>query len=561
MTCRVVPLLRPHAARLAAVVTAVVFGLLAGAGTASAHASLVGTDPSQDEVLPAAPEQATLTFSEPVRLPDGAVDLYDADGHELPVQARSVDDTVVVSLPARLDNGTFVLSWRVVSADSHPISGALNFSIGAPSQQVAPTSQDGGAAIPVVKGIMRALLYVALFVSAGLALFAALFLPPNPELRRLRLRLRNATMISGELAVVLAVLLLPVTAAYQQGTGLSSLMTLAPWQAGLAGQNALVALLLAVGLGVAATALNERPLTGLRRWSALGGAAIALGSLAIVGHTRSYGPTALVVASDVTHVVIAAVWFGGLVGLVMSLPVLGGKARDAAVTVSRFSTVAAGTLAAIVVAGSLLAWRILGSWAALVQTQFGWLFLGKISIVALTVAIAGWNRYRLVPRITSTVNDPAHSAQSLLRRSVRLEAGLLVGVLLITGFLVDRTPELTPPAAKATELSKPDIATATVGSVRITANIRPGVVGSNTIILRIEDRGGKAIEPYAEPVVSLRSAEAELDLGTRPLSVTGPATYRLTAVIPAPATWTVAVSVRLSEFQNPVVELPVKITD
>lgn len=536
------------------------FGLLAGAGTASAHASLVGTDPAKGAVLPTAPEQATLTFSEPVRLPDGAVDLFDADGHELPAQARSVDDTVVVSLPAQLDSGTFVLSWRVVSADSHPISGALNFSVGSPSQQVAAVPQDqGGAAIPAFKGIVQALLYVGLFVSAGLALFAALFLPPSQGLRRLRLRLRSTMIVSGELAVLAAVLLLPITAAYQRGGGLTSLATLAPWRAGLTGPSALVALLIAIGLGVAAAALNGGPATGLRRGVVLGGVAVALGSLAIVGHTRSYGPTALVMASDVTHVVTAAVWFGGLVGLAMSLPALGGNARDAAGTVSRFSTAAAATLVAIVVAGSLLAWRILGSWAALVQTQFGWLFLGKISIVALTVAAAAWNRYRLVPRIASTVEQPAHSTQNLLRRSVRLEAGLLVGVLLITGFLVDRTPELTPPAAQAAETSKPDTSTATVGDVQITAKVRPGVVGRNTITLRIEDRGGKPIDPYAEPVVTLRSPQAQLDLGTQPLSTTGPGTYRLKTVIPTSGPWTIGVSLRLSEFRNPVVDLPIKI--
>ena len=50
--------------------------------------------------------------------------------------------TVTIRLPEGLMAGTHLLSWRVISADSHPVGGALTFSIGQPSAQPA-TSRFG----------------------------------------------------------------------------------------------------------------------------------------------------------------------------------------------------------------------------------------------------------------------------------------------------------------------------------------------------------------------------------------------------------------------------------
>ena len=97
---------------------------------ALAHAALNSAVPADGSVLAAAPGRIELVFSEPVsplalRLvgPDGAARTLD----------RFVlkDSTLVISPPAGLANGTYALSWRVVSEDGHPVGGALVFSIGA----------------------------------------------------------------------------------------------------------------------------------------------------------------------------------------------------------------------------------------------------------------------------------------------------------------------------------------------------------------------------------------------------------------------------------------------
>ena len=111
----------------------------AGPGlTGPAHAELVGTDPEEGAVLEAAPESVTLTFNEPVRLTSQEVVVYDAEGDPVASTSGASGAEVRVDLAdaADLGDGTYVVAWNVLSGDGHPISGALTFSVGAPSASV-----------------------------------------------------------------------------------------------------------------------------------------------------------------------------------------------------------------------------------------------------------------------------------------------------------------------------------------------------------------------------------------------------------------------------------------
>src|SRR6516165_10227904 len=91
---------------------------LAPASEACAHASLVKAPPAA----------LTLTFNEPVS--PLVVRLIGPDGAPLvPIAVTAQDTTVTISAPPALRRGTHVLSWRVISADGHPVGGSLMFSI------------------------------------------------------------------------------------------------------------------------------------------------------------------------------------------------------------------------------------------------------------------------------------------------------------------------------------------------------------------------------------------------------------------------------------------------
>jgi len=111
---------------------------------------------------------------------------------------------------------------------------------------------------------------------------------------------------------------------------------------------------------------------------------------------------------------------------------------------SRFSTAAAALLGVLAAAGTLLGWRILGSWSGLVDTTYGRVLLVKVGIAVVVGAIAAFNRYRVLPRGSDGPHEARRRATYAVRRVVVLEAALLVVLLGVTGFLVEQPPRAEP---------------------------------------------------------------------------------------------------------------------
>ena len=276
------------------------------------------------------------------------------------------------------------------------------------------------------------------------------------------------------------------------------------------------------------------------------------------GHSRAYAPQTAVIAIDVLHVLAGGVWLGGLVGLAITLPAIAGRGAHAARTLARFSTLAASVLAALVATGGLLAWRIVGSWENLFGTRYGWLLLSKIALVSVACALAGWNRYVLLPRTRPTdAYQERRAAARRLRRVVTVEASVIVLVLGLTGFLVNLAP-------RAEAVVIPDgrtgvQATRLGDDLKVMATLTPAVVGQNTLLVQMQDLTGEPVEPRRLPVISLRSDG--LDLGQIRATSDGVGTFRSDVVLPAAGPWRLQVSVRLGEFDNPVAVVTFNVTD
>ncbi|MGW0507191.1 FixH family protein [Micromonospora sp. NPDC003241] len=555
------------------IVLAGLLGLLAAvvpAAPASAHAVLLGTDPADGAVLATTPAQITLTFNEPVAVRPGGVRLLDAAGEEVSADSRSVDTTVVLTVPPELPGGTYIVTFRVISADSHPVSGGFSFAVGAPSSSaVAVPESSPGRGLDVLRQVTEALAYLGLLVGAGVLVFLLVLLRADAPL--LRRRLLRLTAWSVGLTVVARLVLVPAVPAWQDGRDLDGLVDPALWTAGLGAEESLSSLLVVLGLGAAwwATATAGSPPSGgtTGRRAALtavafAGVVLAWGAVALVGHTRTYGPAWLVVPADVLHVVTAGVWLGGLVALAWTLT----RSADlppgaAARTVSAFSRTAAVLVGLLGVAGVLLGWRILGSWAALWGTAYGLALLTKVGLTVVVLAVAAHNRFRLMPRVVATDRDEGSpAAWRLLRRSVRWEAALLVGVVAATGFLVTQSPVTeagTRPAADAGE--RPILVEAPLGSGRAVVRLTPGVVGVNSMELNLLDAAGQPVDPVDDPRLTVQLPAMDVGPLERTLSETGPGRYEAVVDLPLAGSWVVQVSVRTSKYESPVARVTVDV--
>ena len=101
--------------------------LFVGSGPASAHASLVGSDPEDGARLAAAPSAITFTFSENIGNP-AYIAVTAPDGSKVDVgEVRAIDNKVTTTLPEVDQKGRYTASYRVVSADGHPVEGTIHY--------------------------------------------------------------------------------------------------------------------------------------------------------------------------------------------------------------------------------------------------------------------------------------------------------------------------------------------------------------------------------------------------------------------------------------------------
>lgn len=553
--------------RVIAVLTAVlcVWGL-AVAPQASAHATVVSTDPADGALLATAPARVTVTYNEAVSLQLGALRVFAPDGTQ--VEAGTADhldgkpETASVALKAGLKNGTYVVSWRVISADSHPVRGAWTFSVGttsAPNSGGAQAAPSGSRTVGVVYGVARWLAYLGFAALVGGALLLIAFAPKLAHDRRLR------TLIGGGWFALLlgTVAALLLQGPYGAGFGIgrvfdvdvlretlhTRLGTALAWRLILLGAAGVVVSWLA-------TRLAEAP---VRARQAVGGvgAALAIGlavTWSVAGHSGTGSQVALALPADVLHLLAMATWVGGLAALAAS--VLGPRAAgidddERLRLVRRFSTTAFVAVCVLGATGVYQGWRQVRHWDALFDTDYGRMLIIKSSIFLVLLAL-GFLARRL---LAATSPDLPR-----LRRSVAAEFGLAVVVLAVTALLVESQPaaETAPKAGPVTASTPFDTGSAN-GAGTLTVTLDPARVGSEQVQLSVLDKTGK---PESVPEVDASLALPAQQLG--PIKVdlknAGPGHYTASDVlVPMTGTWQVVVTVRTTDIDQATVILNVNV--
>lgn len=555
---------RPTLHILAAVLLGGLVTLLA-AQTASAHAELLSTTPEDGAVLEDAPAEVVLTFNEPVQLLDGSIRLFPGDGEPIVLDASVSDARVVATFPADAHDGRYALSYRVVSADGHPISGAISFTVGhagdtAPVQVVDPhIPQDTQLAVR----ILTALQYLSLLVFAGLNLFDRAVLRTYGTVDA-----RSALVLrwTGAGAVATSILLVPASALNVTGDPLTAIFTPAAWRVGLLWGPVTAAAVVLAGVTGAYLLATRMPERRHLHTLALVPALLALGAPVLVGHSQVIGPRALMIALDLGHLLAGSFWAGGLVGLLLFLAAArvvtrgedGAGAVRAAHVVERFSRLAVWTVVLLATSGTVMAIRIVGSFDTLFSTGYGWTLLAKLAILVPVLAVAGYNRFRLLPAIAAR---PAGQQQwRCLTRTLRSEAALLTVVLLITGFLTNLSPghEHHEAPVDGTATAETVAISAAAQGLAIEGTLEPALVGDNDIAftLSYED------QPVTAEEVAIEVSLPERELGPFEISPEhDPSTGEYTAQLSLPVAgeWQVEVVARVSTFAEPIVTVPVTV--
>ena len=181
---------------------------------ASAHAYLVKTVPAQSAILNGPPRSVQLTYDEAVEPRFATISVTDARGRELttaPVGRSPADpDTLVVPLKPQLPQGWYLVYWRAISVDGHPVQGAYTFAIGpspgTPPEFAVPHSGASATSTDVV--VTRWLAFLSVLTAIGL--FAFRVAVARPLVRRVEGTSLRAVSIAFASAAAAALVAVPV---------------------------------------------------------------------------------------------------------------------------------------------------------------------------------------------------------------------------------------------------------------------------------------------------------------------------------------------------------------
>ncbi len=570
--------------RAAAVLAVLAFGLVA-VPQAGAHAVVTSTSPTRGAALKEQPEEVVFRFSEGVETSFGAVRVFDSSGKRVdegPV-TRPSGSSVAVGLARGLPEGAFTATYRVVSSDSHPVSGGFTFTVGkaggAPAASVAGLI-DAARAGPVTEtafDAVRALGYAAIALTVGGVFFLVAVWRPSiisaagaaeswgPASEALAARARTLVLVAAAAGAMSAALGIVLQGATAGGTDFAGaldtqvIQDVASTRFGTVWTGRLAAFLL-VGIIVFASAGRAIPRAG---WLLAIPLAYLTVAPALSGHASAKDQL-LLIPTDIVHVAAMSVWVGGLAMMVFALPAAARRLPPAdrtallAAAVARFSTVALVAVAALLASGIVQSIVHLQAFGDLIHSAFGRAVLIKVALFAGLVALGAFNRQRSRPQLIARAEagETPGAAGAALRRAIRAEIALLAVVLIVTGALVGYSPT----AGAAT--SGPFSAEEDLGPARLELTVEPARVGANEVHLYLFDRRtGAQYDRPRELTVTASLEDKRIGPLDLPARKTGPGHYTVRGATLAPAgDWTLAVQARVSEFDayDAKLEVPVR---
>lgn len=504
--------------------------MLAWAQQASAHASLISSSPAMGSILQQAPTEIRLSFNEPVS--PLVLKLVQPDGTTRDMPQHSVSGNALqLVLPSLVQQGTYALSWRVVSTDGHPVGGSLLFSIGV---QAGGPADELTTTRPVLAGwlwLVRLIGYAGLFFGIGMAVCQSRT-SAGSEPRRLG----GALLALGAIATVASAGLFGVDAL---GMPLAGLLNLDTWRIAASTSHGLSALFALLALACAAVVWRVN-VVAHRCFAA--GAAIVLcaGAFAASGHASAAPPVWLARPAVWLHTVAVTLWIGAFPALLYAL---GRSLRlDLIDTFSRLIPLVLGVL---FVSGALLIFLQFDAVPSLWQTEYGRVLMAKLGLVFLLLALGAYNRYHL----TRAVLAGERAARDVMRRVILIECVLAIAILGVVA-LWRFTP---PPRALSDMAAAAPAISAHIHTATAMAELTwmPGTVdrpGSLNLHLSKPDLSPLAVQ---EVTVAFANPAAGIEPVVLPAQTQGDGSWHVPAIeLPHQSSWVIRIEALISDFER-----------
>ena len=505
--------------------------LLAWAPVLYAHASLVASKPDSGTVLAQAPSTASLSFNESVSPLLMKLIRPDGSSEELE-DVLTQDQRVELALPPMETEGTYGLSWRVISADGHPVGGTLTFSIGAPSSNLMDSTNNN----PLRSGLIwlaRLLGYLGLFTGIGWVIYRALT-PAANNTSASQGRIAPRMLAVGAVALLLNLGLVGVDALDMP---LSTLFSTVSWKAAASTSMGLAVLLGWLALACAALSWKATHSASQKWLAAL--ALILLGaSLASSGHASTADPSWLSRPSVWLHVVALTLWIGSFLPLAYALQ----HAQESRL-LTLFSRWIPAILLVLILSGAALIYVQFDQLASLWESRYGQVLSAKLILVLLLLGLGAYNRYRLTQAVLQKRSD----ARQALRRVVRLEYMLAVLILAVAALW-----RFTPPPRALAQLIPPSISSHIHTDAGMADLLYTPATTQHPAILTVS-----LYEPDFSPLkaqeveVIFSNPQAGVESITFPAELTRQDQWEVSNIeLPHLASWNIRIQVLISDFER-----------
>lgn len=580
-------------------------GIVAVAGSpAAAHANLVGTNPSSGSELDQPPDEVRLRFSERVTVAPDGVTMRDSDGAVVATEPAAVaaedPSAVVLPIPPDLPDGSYIVSFRVVSADSHPVGGAVVFGVGVEAGSLEDVDVGDDPAVVSVFAIARWTSYAGLaLLAGGLGMFVLVW-PGGWANRRAR-RVVTAGWVASALGGLAVLLLQGPYGAGRTLAGVADPDLLAATLDTDYGRYVVIRLLVIAAAGVLLALAGRLP----GRVRATGAALVAVGLPVTwlgTGHANA-ASNPLDKVADAVHLVAMSSWFGGLALLVICLlPRSSGlPAEEVTPAVRRFSLLATGAVLALLVSGVYVAWQRVGALDAVLGTAYGRLLAFKLATMGVLLWLGSMSRSvvqrRYAPaspapgaaaaapvsrskrRAVKAAEEQEQAARGQLRGSVRLEVGTAVAVLAVASVLVATPPGVVVSAAEVLAQDTGPVLTGAPLSedldppAGVSILVDPAWVGENRVVVEVVQQvpigsgspSASEVTLVAWDVPEVRGSFVlpGSDLGPLPVELTrtSAGVYQaLDTQLPIAGDWRLDLAVRTSEIDSYTVQLEVPVS-
>jgi copper transport protein len=590
--------------------------VVAGASPAFAHATLLTTEPQPGGRFEQSPPAISLRFDEPVEVALGGIRLFDGKSDRIDIGApehpNGDGNRVQSSLP-KLDDGTYVVTWRVTSADSHPIQGAFTFQVGTAGAvknadalaRRLLANQGGSHTVGVVYAIDRVALFAALALFIGGVVFMAFVFPAGRESRRGR-----RLVWWGWVGCIVATLFgIALEGVYAAALPLSKVFDPNVWSDVADTRYGRVSLIRVALLLVAYPLLRmllARTSGAPRRlpvwW--YGATGIVLTAVAftpgLAGHAGTGEYTGFAIPADALHVLAMGCWLGGLV-LLLAVVLVRTDPDELRDGINRFSAIGLGSVVVLVLTGAFQAWRQVGSFSALRDTDYGKLLIVKLVVFSALIVAASFSREIVnrrfrwyaddddddidlqpvpAPAVAVPVGAPAASSDVLygaapsngnrrgngagppdewddgeedddetevrrLRKSAVVEIIIAIAVLTVTAMLVNAAP------ARSVQ-TQPISMTLKSPKVWVDVVIAPGIAGGNDVHFTALPVGDTVVN-VEDMTVQLTRPGSDLPPLELPLRKFGPGHYISPLYdIPYPGQWRMTIRATLSATDQEV---------